>query len=269
MRLLPVVTFLIAFSAGAMCTSGQEQVSVQGWRGAESPSASPGQSAIDQAAAARKYALVFFWKEENPQTDEAWNSLQAAAARFPESASVVSIRATDSAERSVVVRLGVDRAPMPMVMAIAPCGAITKAFTGTVDEKQLRGAFVSPCTELCLKAIQDRKLVFVCVNSGRSGARATVPQGVAEFRADQRYGQATEIVLLDARDPKETSFLEQLQVDSRTAAPVTVFLAPPGAVIGKFGAQATKQQFIATLASAQADPCAGGKCGPNGCGPKQ
>jgi hypothetical protein len=153
---------------------------------------------------------------------------------------------------------------------VAPCGAITKAFTGNMDENQLRTAFVSPCTQLCLKGLQNRKLVFVCVVEPRSPQEpVTIPQGVQEFRADERYGPATEIVLLNARDEAEATFLRELQVDSRAPKPVTVFLAPPGAVIGKFGGSTTKQQLVATLVSAQSNPCAGGKCGPNGCGPKK
>ena len=48
-----------------------------------------------------------------------------------------------------------------------------------------------------------------------------------------------------------------------------MFLAPPGSMIGKFDGTATKQQLVAKLVSAQSNPCAGGKCGPGGCGPKK
>ena len=50
---------------------------------------------------------------------------------------------------------------------------------------------------------------------------------------------------------------------------MTVFLAPPGAMIGKFGSEASKEVLMAKLAAAQSNPCGGGKCGPGGCGPKK
>jgi len=48
-----------------------------------------------------------------------------------------------------------------------------------------------------------------------------------------------------------------------------VFFAPPASMIAKFDAAATKQQIVAKLTSAQSGCCPGGKCGPNGCGPKK
>ena len=48
-------------------------------------------------------------------------------------------------------KFGVSRAPMPLVLALAPNGAITKGFPIKFDEKQLREGFVSPCTAKCLK----------------------------------------------------------------------------------------------------------------------
>lgn len=59
------------------------------------------------------------------------------------------------------------------------------------------------------------------------------------------------------------------KVDPRTSTSVTVLLAPPGSVVGKFDGAATKEQLVAKLQAAQSDPCAGGKCGPGGCGPKR
>jgi len=187
-----------------------------------------------------------------------------------DSAEVASIQITDPAEKRIVDKYGVTRAPMPLVLAVAPCGAITKAFTSAFDENKLRTAFVSSCTQLCLKALQERKLVLACVvDQANPQDPVTIPKGVEDFRADAKYGPATEIILVNARDQGEATFLRDFQVDPRAQKPVIVFLAPPGAVIGKFDGTTTKQQLLAKLASAQSDPCAGGKCGPGGCGPKK
>lgn len=231
---------------------------------------SAGQAALDKAAAANKYAFVFFWRDKNPQTDKAWAALKPLADKLPDSAAVVAVKVSDANEQKLVARYGVDRVKLPMVLAIAPCGAITKAITGEINDDQLQAAFVSPCTQHCLKALQDNKLVFVCVTDGESLPPAdAVPQGVQEFKADQRFGPSTEVVLLNAKDTAEAGFLETLKVDASQAKPLTVFLAPPGSVIGQFDARATKDDFVKQVAASQSNPCAGGKCGPNGCGPKK
>ena len=45
-----------------------------GHSGAKSKAA----AALDQTAAGQKFAFVFFWKDQNPQTGRAWSVLQAA-----------------------------------------------------------------------------------------------------------------------------------------------------------------------------------------------
>jgi hypothetical protein len=111
---------------------------------------------------------------------------------------------------------------------------------------------------------------LLCVQSRSPQTQQVSPQqGVVDFAADERYAGSTEIVALDRADPAEASFLQDLQVNPRTAGDTTVFLAPPGSVVGKFDGAVTKEQLVAKLQTAQSDPCAGGKCGPGGCKPRK
>ena len=230
---------------------------------------SPAQATIDRAAAANKYVFLFCWKERDQKTDAAKAAFDQATAKYAASADVALVQINDAAEKAIVDKYGLSRAPMPLVLSIAPCGAITKAFTKAVDETQIRTAFVSACTQQCLKGLQDRKLVFVCVvDKADPNAPLTVPKGVGDFKADQKYGPATEIVLVDAQDKGEATFLKELDVAPAVAKPMVVFLAPPGALVGRFG-DVSKDVLVAQLVAAQSNPCAGGKCGPGGCGPKK
>ena len=223
-------------------------------------SVSPAQAAIDRAAAANKYVFLFFWKEKGPSTDEAWAAFQPAMAKVADKAQAVAIRVTNPAEKKLVDKYDVSRAPMPLVLAVAPCGAITRAFTKTFDEKQLRTAFVSPCMQRCLKALQSRKLVFVClVDQAKPQDRVAVPKGVEDFKADKKYGELTEVVMVNVRDSNEATLLKEFNVSPRYA-PMTIFLAPPGAMIGTFTRGTTKELFIAKLAAAQSGCGAGCSC---------
>ena len=232
--------------------------------------ASKGMGAIQQAAGADKYLFVFFWKEKSQQTSAMWSIFQSAMSKVADRAESVAINVSDPAEKTMVAKFGIDRSPVPLVLALAPNGAITKGFPLKFDEKQLFQAFVSPGTASCLKALQARKLVLLSVQSRSPYVRqVSLQQGVADFAADARFAGATEIVSIDPADPAEASFLHDLQVDPRAGTSVTVFLAPPGSVVGKFEGAVTKEQLVAKLQTAQSDPCAGGKCGPGGCGPKK
>ena len=267
------LTTTVLFALGAQAAMGQvantQRVAARTTPAVGSSASSPGLQALDRAAAARKFAFVFFWKEKNPQTDRAWGVLQAAAGKMSDWADVVAVQNSDPAEKPLVDRFGTSRAPMPLVLAVAPCGAVTKAFTSAFDESKLRTALVSPGTQLCLKALQDRKLALLCVVGQAGPDGAEIPAAAQEFKADQRFGASSEIILISAGDEGEAGFLRELRVDTRAPAPFTVLVAPPGSVIGQFDVRATKDQMLAKLAAAQSNPCAGGKCGPGGCGPKK
>ena len=164
----------------------------------------------------------------------------------------------------MVDKFGVSRAPMPLVLALAPNGAITKGFPIKFDEKQLREGFVSPCTAKCLKCLQDRKLVLLCVQNEKTQFTQVAMTAAQSFKADARFAKATEIVTLNPEDQAEAAFLQDLKVDPRTPQAVTVLLAPPGQPVASFVGAVTKDQIVAKV---QAGPCAGGKCGPGGCCP--
>ena len=247
------IVVLICFLSAAIATAQD--------RAAPAPSAanaSQAQAAIDRAAAANKYVFLFFWKEKGPQTDKALGIFQPAAAKMADKADVVSIQITDPAEKKVVADYDVSRAPMPMVLAIAPSGAITKALTKTFDEKELRTAFVSTATQRCLKALQARKMVFVCIaNQANPQDQMTTPKGVEDFKADKEYGALTEVVLVNVRDPNEATFLKEVNVSAKSA-PVILFMAPPRVLVGTFPTETTKDTFVTKLAEAKE------ACGP-GC----
>ena len=57
---------------------------------------------------------------------------------------------------------------MPLVLAVAPNGAVTGGFPTTFEKQQLVDAIATPSTQKCLKALQDGKLVFLCVQNGET-----------------------------------------------------------------------------------------------------
>jgi hypothetical protein len=96
--------------------------------------ASKGLAAMQQAAGTDKYLFVFFWKERNQQTSTMWGVFQSAMSKFADRADWVPVNVSDPVEKPVVSRFGVDRAPLPLVLALAPNGAVTKGFPVKFDE---------------------------------------------------------------------------------------------------------------------------------------
>ncbi len=219
--------------------------------------------AIDKAAKAGKYIFVFFYRAEDEPTLAARKTLAAAMETFADRATSTAVDVTDALEQELVNKYQVNRSPLPLVLALAPTGAVTRGFpAGQFTEAQLETAFVSPGMQKCLKALQDRKLVFVCVQNDATQHNAEAMLGVKEFAADAQYAKTTEIITVDPKDAAEASLLAQFQVNPQTAEAVTVFLAPPGVKVATYTGE-TKKDVLAAAAKTAGKGCTpGSSCCP-------
>ena len=245
----PLVVVMLALCAGSQAT-----LAVGPTGGV---AASPGTAALDKAAKDNKYLFIFFFAGQDPQTAALSSAFQTAMAKMADRADSIALHAADPAEKLLVDKFGVRGAPMPLVLAIAPTGAATRAFPKKFDEAQLQQAFVSPCTAKCMRAIQDRHSILLCVQSGKTQFNQEAMQGVEAFKADPQYTRGTEIIVLNPADDGERSFLKDLQVDPRTPTAVTLLVTPPGAPVARFVGAVTKGQIEAKVKETQSS------CGPS------
>lgn len=225
-------------------------------------------AAIAQAARAKKYLFLFFSKDSLEPTRTMRTVFQAATAKVTDRAETLAVDVNDPAEKEIVAKFMLDRAPMPLVLVLAPNGAITGGFPTKFEEKDLLDAFASPGTEQCMKHLQENKLVLLCVQNERTKSNDAALQAARDFKADVRFREAAEIVVLDPADKAEAKFLSDLKIDPATAEAMTAFLAPPGTAIALFQGPVTKDALVNTLQTAMSSSCAGGTCGPGGCAPK-
>ena len=227
-----------------------------------------GMAAIKQAADAGKYIFMFFSKIDDDQTLAMRKVFDKAMEKVADRAQWIAVSTIDYSEKAIVAKFDLSRAPMPLVLAMAPNGAITGGFPSKFEEQQLLDAFATPVTEKVMKQLQDNKLVFVCVQNGKTKSNDAAMQGIREFRADARFASATEIVMLDPTDPAEASFLADMKIDLKTEEAMTVFLAPPGSAIAEYKGATDKAELASALQKASSGCCPGGSCGPGGCPPR-
>lgn len=225
-------------------------------------------AAMKDAAKEKKYLFAVFFKEQNEQMTAMKKTVDAVVVKAPDRATSVLVRVTDPAEKDIVEKFGLDRAPSPLALAIAPNGAVMGGFPTKCSEADLLNAFGSPTTEKCMKSLQDGKLVFLCVQNDSTKSNSDAIKGVNEFKADARFGGATEIVMVDPANSADASFLGDLKIDPKTQVAVTVFLAPPGSALAKFEGATDKDHLVDILQKASTG-CGPGGCGPGGCGPKR
>jgi hypothetical protein len=227
-----------------------------------------GMAAIKQASEANKYLFLFFSKSDDDQTLALRKVFDATMEKVADRAQWIAVNVTDSSEKAIVAKFDLGRAPMPLVLAVAPNGAITGGFPKKFEEKELLEAFVSPVMQKVMKHLQDKRLVLVCVQNDKTKSNDAAMQGVRDFKADKRFVSATEIVMLDPADPAETAFLADMKIDPKTEEAMTIFLAPPGSAIAEYKGATDKEEMASTLQKASSSGCGSGGCGPGGCGPR-
>jgi hypothetical protein len=224
------------------------------------PSVSRAATALQAAAKDNKYLFIFFFAGQDAHTGDMNGVFQAAMAKMTDRAKGIAIHVADPAEKPIVDKFGVRGAPMPLVLAIAPTGAATRAFPKQFAEAQFQDAFVSPCTAKCMRVIQDQHMILICVQNGKTQFNQEAMQGVKTFKAESRYGKATEVVMLDPADKAEQHFLTDLQVDARSDTAVTVLVTPPGAPVARFAGAVTEAQITAKVKEAESGCGAGCSC---------
>ena len=213
--------------------------------------ASAAQQALAQAAAQGRYAYIVFYRADDEATRAMAQTVAASAAERAQAVTPVYVSLADMAERPLVEQFAVGRAPMPMTIVTAPNGAVTGAFPQRVTAEQLGGAFVTPAMSACMKSMQQGRLVFLCL---QTTPQPVVPGAINEFAADPQFKNRVDVVLVQAADPAEAQLLAELQLNAGQPAQAnTVFFAPPGVLVGKFGMLSTKSDVAAALHKA-------GKC---------
>lgn len=210
---------------------------------------SQGEQQIAANSKAGHFSFVLFYGTNDRLTQAAYQTLKAEMGKRKNMA-ILPVRLNNAAERGLIERFDATRAPMPAIVALAPNGAVTGVFSQQIKPEQVEGAFASPGYAQCIKAMQDNRIVLLCV---QPASRGYVPQGVQQFQADRLYNERTHLVNISATDPAEARFIQQLRLRSDSATPQVVFMAPPGVLLGTFNASVTHAMLNDTLVKA-------GKC---------
>lgn len=228
------------------------------------------QAAMKKAAEANKHLFLFVSETDNEETATARLAFEAAASKLGDTAATAFIKRGSPAEKDVVEKFQLSRAPVPIVLALAPNGAITGAYLGEkLKDPQLQESIAGVGEQQCMKALQDQKLVFLCLQNSATKSNDAAMQGVNEFKADTRFAEFTEVVTVDPAAAADQGFLAKLQLDPQMTEATTAFIAPPGALIAKVSGATSKDALVAALMTASSGGCGSGGCGPKGCGPKK
>lgn len=203
------------------------------------------QSTLSQSAQSSKFTFVVFHRDNSDSTRDFHQQTQSGLSTHADKAVLTTARVDDPAERALVEKLGIARAPMPMAVVIAPNGAVTGLFPRTITPDQIAAAIVPPTMMQCMKELQNQKLVFICLTRTD---RVDVPEGVRAVQQLPQFKDRISLVGMRLDDPAEARFYQQMKLDpNKVNGPYAVLIAPPGALIGHFDTQASAEQIAAAI----------------------
>lgn len=216
---------------------------------ADAAELSGGQHTLAAAAQQDQHTYLLFYRGNDAETQGMHRIVQSTAAERTD-AVMLAIRIDDASEQSLIDRFDATRTPLPATVVLAPNGAITSLFPQRVTPQQLQAAIVSDAQAECLKALQEQKIVLLCA---QPEGIESVPAGVQQFQADAHFASRTQVVTVQANDPAEAKFLNQLKMPTNQPTSVVAFMAPPGVMLGIYNANVTHSMLAQKLAAA-------GKC---------
>ncbi len=223
---------------------------------------------IENAANENKYLYIFFYKDQNEKTNHLQTIFDKAAEQLGEQAKFLKVQASDPSEKPLIDRFNLKRAPMPFVIVLAPNGAVMGGFP-SFTQQQLIDSLSSSGAASCLKALQEKKLALICLQNSQTKENEAALKAVNEFKADTRFKNGTEIIMIDPSDVKEQKFLNQLNLNTQSSQAITTLISPPSQIIGTYHGAVTKAQLVSDVEKATSQPCCPGGCCPGGkCGNK-
>lgn len=204
------------------------------------------QPILNSAAKDGKFTFIVFTKDDSAAFRSMLAVVKDGTAALTDT-TFVSANAGAAGEQVLVERFGVGRAPMPITVVVAPNGAVTGIFAKVISQEQMTAAIVPPTMMRCMKSLQDRKLVFVCLTRDAS-VKADIPTGVRMLQLDPNFKDRIELVSMHANDPVESRFIAQMRLDAtKVNGPYAVLIAPPGVLIGHYDAKATQAEIAAAI----------------------
>ncbi len=205
------------------------------------------QPVLDASAKDGKFTFIVFSKGDSPASRTMVQTVKNGVATRSQQATFTTADANAAGEQSLVEKFGVSRAPMPITVAVAPNGAVTGLFSKEIQDEHLTASIVPPTMMRCMKSLQEQKLVFVCLT--RDAAKtATAPAGVQTLQKDPDFKNRIELISMQVDDPQESRLLEQMKIDpAQVSGPYAVLLAPPGVLIGHYGAKSSPEEIAAAI----------------------
>ncbi len=179
---------------------------------------------------------------------------------------MVELDRSDPANADLVAKYRMATAPVPLILALSPNGAITGAIQSVRATPEILAKMIpSPKKAEIINALSQGNAVLI--TAYRKGmAVKSVDQSCATA-CQQMAGKCVQ-VKVDMDDPAEAGFLTDMKINMASTAPVTMAVNAQGQIAGSFTGDVQVTQLVASATKKIGGCCPSTVSKPNAsCGP--
>ncbi len=212
------------------------------------------ETVLDEAARKGRYTFFFFHRKESKNSKRMAAVIERAKVSLKERADFFAVELTDRTRSGAVERFKVRGEPV--TVAVAPGGIVTAYIQGPASLEELEHALVSRGMAKVLGAIQEQRVVFLCVQGKRSEwARESLS---AARQLGESLEGIVEVVVVDPADRKEGDLLRRCSVPADGKIARVAVIGPSGVVAHRLAGKVTEDDLLAAF---QKMLSGGGGCG--------
>ncbi len=210
-------------------------------------------SAIAEAAAAGKFLCLVFYDVQ----DESFNGISSAVTSYKKSAarkiSLYTAKISIAENKEIADKYGIQVTDLPMLLVIAPNGAVTGGAPRTVTADQLKQfTGISELMQKVIKPLQERKVALVALQNPSTKSNAESWLGVNDFANDPLYKDLVAAIKADPAAAGSQEFVKQCQLIAPLSEATVVVLMPPGKIAKVLSGKLTKADILKSLQSCSA-----------------
>lgn len=216
-------------------------------------------SAMDEASAAGQFLCLIFFSTQDASPDGLITSIETFKKTSPNRVIVYKANLSDTVNQGIAGKYGVQRGNLPILLVIAPNGAITGGYPQTVTADQLKQSLgVSDLMLKVMKPLQEQKVALVALQNKSTKLNNESWQGVNDLANDTTYKKFVAPIKADPSAVGSQEFIKQCQLIAPLTEATVVVLLPPGRIAKVLTGKTTKADILKSLS------CGSG-CGSGGC----
>lgn len=222
---------------------------------------SDAKSALAEASQADQYLFLTFYKAADSYLSSMSTAISAFKKTSPVKIALFDAAFDNPANKAVAATYGISEGQLPLLLVVAPNGAVTGGYPTAVTADQLKTSVsVSDLMLKVLKALQEQKVALVALQNGATKFNTESWAGVADFTNDTTYKKLTTAIKADPAAAGSAEFIKQCQLVGPVTEATVVVLMPPGRIGKILTGKLTKDDILKSLQA-----CTAG----SGCCPKR